>query len=141
MIEGSVDFSKGSVDLVVVARWTTGAGGGDEGSERSEQSDAELDEQDANLESDGRHAIASARAYALNQGLGAQLGQIVAELAEAVVAVGEVVTCQDARMQLAGSPVTSEGGGMQQRLQHTDQPVVVELQAGKTSLPNNGRLS
>ena len=47
---------------------------------------------------------------------------------------------QDASVQVAGSPVSGEGGGMQQCLQDTDHPVIVQLQAVDAALSDNGRL-
>ena len=41
--------------------------------------------------------------------------------------LGEVVASQDTRVQLAGSPVSGKGAGVQHCLQQADDPVVMQL--------------
>ena len=53
--------------------------------ERADQTKAELDEQHAELGALWREAIAACAADTLHQLFGAQLGEVVAQLAEAVV--------------------------------------------------------
>ena len=43
-------------------------------------------------------------------------------------------------MQFASSPLAGEGGWMQQRVQQTDDAIVVELKARDASLADEGRL-
>jgi hypothetical protein len=63
----------------------------------------------------------------------------VAELAQAVVTVVEVVTGQDPRVQLTGGPVGEIVTGMEQALQQADDTVVVQLQAWDAPLANQCR--
>src|SRR6266699_866241 len=81
------------------------------------------------LEPQRSQAVASGGADAFDEPFGTQLGQVVAQLAEAVVGLRQLMAGQDAGVQLTGRPVRGRGGGMQQRLQHTDQAVIVQLQA------------
>jgi len=69
--------------------------------------------------------VAAGTAEALHQTFGAQLGEVVAKLAEAVVLVGQSITTQNTSMQLTGCPVSGKGTRMQQCLQQADHPVVV----------------
>jgi len=88
----------------------------DEAAEWTKQAHAEFDQENAKFQSERRQAVASGLADALDETLGAQFAQVVAQLAEAVVVSGEVMTSDDACVQLAGGPVVDEPTGMKQRL-------------------------
>jgi hypothetical protein len=55
--------------------------------------------------------------------VGPQLAQVVAQLAEPVVGLGQPVPGQQARMHLAGRPVGDEGAGVQQPLHEADHAI------------------
>ena len=89
MVEGGVDLVEGRVDGV----WGWGAAcasGGDERSEWSEQTGAQLDQQHAELQAERSQSVAAALAEAFHQPFGAQFAQVVTQLAEAVVSLGEL---------------------------------------------------
>src|SRR6266487_6264274 len=109
MVESGVDLVKSSVDGGVVRWWPAGRGVDAQGGEWAEETRAQLDQQHAQLEPEGSEAVAATGPQAFDQAFGAQLAQVVAQLAESVVAVGELV---------AG-----------ERLRHADDAVVVQLQA------------
>src|SRR5205085_2886190 len=73
---------------------------------------------------------------AFNQAFGAELAEVVAELAQSVVTVVEVMTGQDTRVQFAGGPVGNKVAWMEQALQQADHTVVVQLQAWDAPLAN-----
>src|SRR6266566_2514262 len=139
MVEGGVDLTEGSLDRVVVWRWGATAAVGHEGGEWTKQTYPQLDQEHAELEPQRSQAVASGGADAFDEPFGTQLGQVVAQLAEAVVGLRQLMAGQDAGVQLTGRPVRGKGGGMQQRLQHTDQAVIVQLQARDSALPDHGR--
>jgi hypothetical protein len=100
LVECGVDVTKRRMDGVVVKRRATRAGLSSECGEWAEQTGAELDQQHAELGALRSETIATRAAEALDQSFGAQLGQVVAKLAEAIVVVGEAVARQDARLGL-----------------------------------------
>src|SRR6266568_5396286 len=136
MVERGVNLVKSSVDGGVV-KWAVRAGFRGECRKRAEEPGTELNEEYADLGAGLSETIAPRAAEAFYQAFGAQLGQVVAELAEAIVVVGEPMTGQDPRMQLTGCPVSGKGTGMQQCLEHADHPVVVQLQAGHASVSDH----
>src|SRR5438876_9898085 len=106
----------GGVDRVGAARRHVGVRLTDQAGEWSEKTQPKLDQQDAKFQSDRRQAVASALADALDEGFGAELAQVVAKLAEAVLVTGEMMATDDAGVQLTGRPVADEAAWMEQRL-------------------------
>ena len=96
VVESDVHLLKRGVDGVVVVYWLLPAGMRSECGKRAEQAESELDEEHADLGTGRGDAVAPSAAQALHQAFGAQLGQVIAELAEAIVVVGEPMTGQDA---------------------------------------------
>ncbi len=92
-----------------------------------------------NSETECGEAIAPRAAEAFHQPLGAQLGQIVAELAELVVAIRELLAGQDARMQLTCGPVGDERARLKHRLQQAHHPLIVQLQSRDTAVADARR--
>ena len=115
LIEGGVDVLKGSVDGVVM-RWAANAGLRSQCGNRAKQPDAEFDDEYAESGALRREAIAARATDALHQAFGAQLGKVVAKLAEAVVIVGEPIASQNTSTHLTGCPVGGKGTRMQQCL-------------------------
>ena len=89
-------MSEGRLDRAGVAAGATRSRLGGETRERSEETGAELDEEDAELEAAGGQAVASAGPDPLDQAMGAELAEIVTELAQAIRLVGEAVTGEQA---------------------------------------------
>ena len=129
MVQSGVNLIVGSVDQVEVTPVGGGARLVDEAGEWTEQAHAEFDQENAKFQSERRQAVASGLADAFDETLGAQFAQVVAQLAEAIVLSGEVMASDDACVQLAGGPVVDEPTGMQHRLEDTNDPVVMQLDA------------
>src|SRR5712692_5635717 len=116
MVEGGVDLVEGDVDGVPVCGGAAGGRLGCKSGQWTKETGAELHQQHPELEAQWSESVAPARAHAFDQPLGAELGQVVAQLAEAVVTILELMAAEDAAVQLSGGPVGSKGRGMQQRL-------------------------
>ena len=116
MVQSGIDVAEGSVDRVGVAGCRGRARFTDEASKWTQQTHAQLDQQYAELETDGCQAVATARPQAFDQALGAQLAQVIAQLAETVLAGGYLMAGQDAGVQLAGGPVADEATWVKQGL-------------------------
>jgi hypothetical protein len=114
-----------------VATWDVARNERDEG---PEQASAQLDQQHVELEAAWRQAIATAGVKALDQAVGPQLAQVVAQLAEPLVPLREPVAGEQAGVDLARGPVGQEGAGLEQGFEQTDHPVVLQLQARDTAL-------
>src|SRR5258708_7889223 len=134
MVKSGVDLTVGRVDGVGASRCGVGVGLTDQADEWPEEAHPKFDEEDAKFQSDGRQAVAAARANTLDEAFRAELAQIVPKLAETVLIAGEVMASDDEGVQLAGGPVANEAAGMQQRLQQTDHAVVMQLEAGDAAL-------
>ena len=102
MVEGGVDLVEGDVDGVPVCGGAAGGRLGCKSGQWTKETGAELHQQHPELEAQRSESVASARAHAFDQPLGAELGQIVAQLAEAVVTIPELMAAEDAAVQLAG---------------------------------------
>src|SRR3954447_26720437 len=107
----------GSVDQVEVTPVGGGARLVDEAGEWTEQAHAEFDQENAKFQSERRQAIASSLADTFDEPFGAQFAEVIAELAESVFVGLDVMTSNDAGVQLAGGPVVDEPIGMQHRLE------------------------
>jgi hypothetical protein len=64
----------------------------------------------------------------------AQLAQVIAKLAEAVLVITEAMASDDACVQLASRPVADESTGMEQRVQETDHSVIMQFEARDAAL-------
>src|SRR5258708_14376221 len=128
MVQSGVDLAVGGVDRVGVQRRWLGFGSIDQAEEWSKQARPKLDQQEAELEAGGGQTIASALADTLDEAFGAQLAQVVPQLAEAVAVTDEAMASDDACVQLAGRPVADEAARMEQRLQQPDHSVVMQLE-------------
>ena len=136
MVQGNVNLMEGNVNGVARGEGATCVGSGGDGGEWSKETVAELDQQDPEFEAERSQPIAAAGAEALNESFGAELAQVVAELAEAVVGVTEPVAGEDASVQLVRGPFANEATRIEQGLQQTDHPVVMQLQAGDAPQSN-----
>src|SRR5437879_57027 len=137
MVQSGVDLAVSGIDGVEVARRRFGIRLLDKAGEWAEETRPELDQQDAKFQTDRRQAVAPALADTLDETFRAELGQVVAELAEAILVTGEAMASDDAGVQFASRPVADEPAGMEQRLQETDHSVVMQLQAGDAALPDH----
>ena len=108
-------------------------GVGRRGEDRPEQTSADLDQQRAEPYAVGSEPIAPAGTDALGQRVGAQLAEVIAELSEGVVLLGETMACQHALMQLAGGPVAEQAAGVEPTVEQTDDAVIVQFDAGYTA--------
>ena len=102
--------------------------------QRSEEPEAELDEQDAETRSSCGEAIAAGRAHPLDQSFGAELPEVIAELGQPVGLRGELVTLQHAGVQVRSGPVGDETTGLEEYLQQPEHPIIMQADAGDTSL-------
>src|SRR5712691_321279 len=139
MVQRGVDLAVGGVDRVGAPRRRVGVRLTDQAGEWPEETQPKLDQQDAKFQSDRRQAVASALADAFDEAFGAELAQVVPQLAEAVAVTDEAMASDDAGVQLAGRPVADEAARMEQRLQQTDHSVVMQLEAGDAALPDHHR--
>src|SRR5215216_6360543 len=128
MVQGGIDLTVGDVDRAGGTRRWVGVGLMDQAGQWPEETQPKLDQQHAKFQSDRRQAVASALADAFDETFGAELGQVVAQLAEAVAVADKAMASDDACVQLAGRPVTDEPAWMEQRLQQTDHSVVMQLE-------------
>src|SRR6266542_3391441 len=138
MVQSGVDLAIGGVDRVGAPGRCVGAWLSDQAGEWPEETQAELDQQDAKFQSNRRQAVASALTDPLDEAFCAELAQIVPKLAEAVLVTSEAMASDDAGVQFARRPVADEAAGMEQRLQETDHSVVMQLEAGDAALPDQG---
>jgi hypothetical protein len=60
-------------------------------------------------------------------------------LAETVVGIAELISAQHARMKVTSGPVRGKRRRMQQCLQETDHPIIMDLQTWDATLPDQGR--
>src|SRR5262245_57582821 len=111
--------------------WPTGQAG-----EWTEETRPELDQLDAQFQPDRGQAVASGVADTLNESSGAELAEVIAKLAEAIVIGGEMMASDHACVQLASCPVADEAAGMEQRFQQADDAVIAQFEAGDTALPD-----
>ena len=128
------------LDGVVLERWSSRAGVNGECRERTEQPGAQLDQQHAELGAMRSEPIATRAAKALHQAFSAQFGQVVAQLAEAVIHLSQSIPGQDAIVEFASGPIGGKRTRMQQRLEQADDPIIVEPETGYASLADKCRL-
>src|SRR6185436_16806640 len=140
MSEGAVDLAEGGFDRAVSGGVRRRCGGGSEGGEGAEQAGTELDQEDAKLQAACGQAIAPGPADALNQTVGAELTEVVAELGEAVVGLGKAVALEEARQDVTGGPVGDEAAGAQQDVEQSDQPIIMQADAGHAAHADLDRL-
>src|SRR4051812_33625660 len=137
MIESGVDLQVGGVDRVGAPGRRVGVRLTDQAGEWPEETQPELDQQDAQFQPDRSQAVASGLADTLDEAFRAELAQVVPKLAETVLVRGEVMASDDAGVQLTRRPVADETTGMEQRLEDTNHPVVMQLEAGDTTLSDD----
>src|SRR5215213_9065360 len=141
MVKSGVDLAVGGVNRVRGSWNRAGVPLTNQADQWPEETHPKLDEQHAKFQSDRRQAVASAFADTLDEAFRAELAQVVPKLAEPVLVSGEVVAGDDAGVQLARGPVVDEPARMKQRLQETDHAIVVQLEAGDATLPDERRRS
>lgn len=90
----------------------------------SGRSSAEWDDM-ANLQG----VLADDNPFDQHQSMRSQFAQVVAELAQAVVRLGQPMAGQQPGVDLAGGPVSDEGAGVHQPLQQPDHPIIFQLQS------------
>src|SRR5438876_1802559 len=105
MVQSGVDVAEGSIDGAGTLGRRACVAVGDKSCQWAQQTGSQLDQEHAKFEAQRRKAVASAGAHACNQTFGAEFGQVVAELAQTVVGVAELMAADDAGVQLASSPV------------------------------------
>lgn len=84
-------------------------------------------------------AVGVARAVALDQRVSFELAQVVAQLVEAVVVRREIECREDSPVDVAGRPAAELGAGVQQNFKETDDPRVVDFDAGVADLADRRR--
>src|SRR5712692_9422553 len=112
MVQRGVDLAVGGVDRVGAPRCRVRVRLANQADQWPEETQPKLDQQDAKFQSDRRQAVASALTDPLNESFGAELAQVVPQLAEAVAVTDEAMASDDACVQLAGRPVTDEAAWM-----------------------------
>jgi len=120
VVQRGVVLAERGTDRVGLVWYGVRGGFSDSAGEWTQQARAQLHQQDAKFEAQPRGPVASAGAHAFDQTLGAEFGQVVAELAETVVGVAGLMAADDAGVQLASGPVGGKSRGMQECLQQTD---------------------
>ena len=134
MVQSGVDLAVGGVDRVEVTRWCVGVRLTNQAGKRPEETHPKLDQQHAKFQSERSQAVAAGLTDALDEAFRAQFAEVIAKLAESVVVGGEAMASDDACVQLTGGPVADEATGMQQRLEETNHPVVMQLEARYAAL-------
>ena len=75
----------------------------------------------------GGEAVGVARAVAFEQAVALELAQVVAQLVEAVGALGQVEGCEDSLVDLLGGPATDVSAAMQQDFEQANDAHVVDF--------------
>ena len=107
--------------------------------ERSAEAFVEEQEEQRDLHPFGCEPIGVARAVALQQAVPLQLAQIVAELAEAVVTLGQIEAGEKGVVDLLCRPAAHVAAAMQENLEQTDDAGLVDLEPGITNRTNGDR--
>src|SRR5712691_1942193 len=136
MVQRGVDLAVGGVDRVGAPRRRVGVRLTDQADQWPEETQPELDQQNAKFQSDRSQAVASGLADTLDEAFRAELAQVVPKLAETVLVTGKAMASDDACVQLAGRPVADEAARMEQRLQQPDDSVIMQLEARHAALPD-----
>ena len=90
----------------------------------------EEEEEQRNLNPLGGETVGVAGAVALKQSMALELAQVVAELVEAVGAVGEVEGGENGLVDLLGGPAADMAAAMQEDFEQADDARVVDLDPG-----------
>src|SRR5712672_4741577 len=98
--------------------------------ERAAEAFVEEQKKQGDLNPLGGETVGVAGAVTLQQPVALQLAQVVAELVEAVGAVGEVEGGEDGVVDLLGGPVADVAAAMQEHFEQADYAGVVDLDAG-----------
>jgi hypothetical protein len=92
-----------------------------------------------NLNPLGSETVGVAGAVALQQTVASELAQVVAELVDAVGAVGEVKGGEGSVVDLLGSPAADMSAAMEQHFEQADDAGVVDLDTGIADRADGGR--
>ncbi len=87
----------------------------------------------------GGETVGVAGAVTLDQRVALELAQVVAELVEAVSAVGEVEGGENGVVDLLGRPAADVAAAMEQHFEQADDAPVVDLDAGIADRANSDR--
>src|SRR5712672_738122 len=98
--------------------------------ERAAEPFVEEEEEQRNLNPLGGQTVGIAGAVTLQQPVALEPAQVVAELVEAVGAVGEVEGGEDGVVDLLGGPAADVAAAMQEHFEQADYAGVVDLDAG-----------
>lgn len=124
LVHGRFEFAVGQeVGVGATAEEVVGQG--------SAQALVEEHEHECDLCSLVGEAVGVSIVDALDQCMGAQLAQVVAQLVQPVALVGYAEARQDDLMELRGAPAADGGARMQQHLHEANHAGVVDLDAGE----------
>ena len=98
--------------------------------ERSAQPFMEEQEEQRDVDAFCGEAVGVARAVALDQSVAPELAQVVAQLVQAIGALGEMEGCEGSLVDLLGRPAADVSTAMQEDFEQTDGAHVVDLDAG-----------
>src|SRR5208337_1813292 len=98
--------------------------------ERSAQPFMEEQEEQRDLDALCGEAVGVARAVALDQSVAPELAQVVAQLVQAIGALGEMEGCERSLVDLLGRPAADVSTAMQEDFEQTDDAHVVDFDAG-----------
>src|SRR5438105_8324895 len=98
--------------------------------ERAAEAFVEEQKKQGDLNPLGGKTVGVAGAVTLQQPVALQLAQVVAQLVEAVGAVGEVEGGEDGMVDLLGRPAADVTAAMQEDIKEADDARVVDLDAG-----------
>src|SRR5437660_12864436 len=100
------------------------------GGERAAEAFVEEQKKQGDLNPLGGETVGVAGAVTLQQPVALQLAQVVAQLVEAVGAVGEVEGGEDGVVDLLGRPAADVAAAMEQHFEQADDAQVVDLDPG-----------
>ena len=107
--------------------------------ERAAEPFVEEEKEQRNLNPLGGETVGVAGAVTLDQRVALELAQVVAELVEAVSAVGEVEGGENGVVDLLGRPAADVAAAMEQHFEQADDAPVVDLDAGIADRANSDR--
>ena len=107
--------------------------------ERAAEAFVEEQKKQGDLNPLGGETVGVAGAVTLQQPVALQLVQVVAQLVEAVGAVGEVEGGEDGVVDLLGRPAADVAAAMEQHFEQTDDARVVDLDPGIADRANGDR--
>src|ERR1700739_4480719 len=107
--------------------------------ERAAEPLVEEQEEQRHLDAFGCEAIGVAGAIALQQAVGLELAQVVADLVQAVSSVGEVEAGKNGVVDLFGGRAAEMTAAMQEDFEEADNPGVVDLDAGIANRADGNR--